>query len=59
MTAQFQSIEAFLAMGGNAGYVFGAWGLSVAVIAALIARAIATGRREKARLARLQDETSP
>jgi heme exporter protein CcmD len=46
-------------MGGNAGYVFGAWGLSVAVIAALIARAIATGRREKARLARLQDEAAP
>lgn len=63
MTPQFASLSEFLAMGGYAGFVFGAWGLSVAVIAGLILRAIVTGRNQKARLEALRQEkdagTSP
>jgi heme exporter protein D len=56
MKSQFQSFADFLNMGGNAGFVFGAWGLSIAVIAVLIGRAIITGKRERARLDRLERE---
>ncbi len=63
MTPQFASLSEFLAMGGYAGFVFGAWGLSVAVIAGLILRAIVTGRNQKTRLEALRQEkdagTSP
>jgi heme exporter protein D len=50
MVAQFKSVAEFISMGGHAGFVFGAWGLSIAVIAILIGRAIITGKRQKARL---------
>jgi heme exporter protein CcmD len=43
-------------MGGNAAFVFGAWGLSIAVIAILIGRAIINGKNQKARLAALEQE---
>lgn len=56
MTPQFASLSEFLAMGGYAGFVFGAWGLSLAVVAALILRAILTGHYEKARLEALRHE---
>ena len=56
MTPQFANLSEFLAMGGYAGFVFGAWGLSLAVIAGLILRAILTGQREKARLEALRQE---
>lgn len=56
MTPQFSSVSEFLAMGGYAGFVFGAWGLSLAVIAGLILRAIMTGRHQKARLEALRQE---
>jgi len=56
MTPQFASVSEFFAMGGYAGFVFGAWGLSLAVIAGLILRAILTGQREKARLEALRQE---
>lgn len=56
MTPQFASVTEFLAMGGYAGFVFGAWGLSLAVVSALILRAILTGRHEKARLEALRQE---
>jgi heme exporter protein D len=54
MVAQFKSFAEFAAMGGHAGFVFGAWGLSIVVIIALIARAIITGANQKARLAGLE-----
>jgi heme exporter protein D len=54
MVAQFKSFSDFAAMGGHAGFVFGAWGLSVAVIIWLIARAVRTGARQKARVAALE-----
>jgi heme exporter protein D len=54
MVPQFKTIAEFIAMGGHAGFVFGAWGLSIAVIAVLIRRAIVTGRAQKARLAALE-----
>jgi heme exporter protein CcmD len=56
MTPQFVSVTEFLAMGGYPGFVFGAWGLSLAVVAALIVRAILTGQHEKARLEALRQK---
>jgi len=56
MIPQFASFAEFLAMGGYAGFVWGAWGLSVAVIAGLILRARVTGRNQKARLEALRQE---
>lgn len=56
MTLQFSSLADFLLMGGHAGFVFGAWGLSAVVIAALIGRAIVQGRKQKRRLATLERE---
>ena len=56
MTPQFKTFAEFLAMGGHSEFVFGAWGLSVAVILVLIGRAIVTGRRQKARLTALELE---
>ncbi|GBF57698.1 hypothetical protein PbB2_01367 [Candidatus Phycosocius bacilliformis] len=56
MTPQFASLSDFLAMGGYAPFVFGAWGLSVAVIIGLIVRVIIHGRYQKARLAALRSE---
>jgi len=56
MTPQFESLSDFLAMGGYAGFVFGAWGLSAVVIAGLILRAIMTGRQQKTRLDALRHE---
>jgi heme exporter protein D len=50
MVAQFKSVAEFASMGGHAGFVFGAWGLSIAVIVVLIGRAIINGKRQKARL---------
>jgi heme exporter protein CcmD len=54
MTPQFASVSEFLAMGGYAGFVFGAWGVSLAVIAGLIVRAILAGQHQKARLEALR-----
>ncbi|MCZ8207926.1 MAG: heme exporter protein CcmD [Hyphomonadaceae bacterium] len=56
MIPQFASFAEFLAMGGYAGFVWGAWGLSVAVIAGLILRASVSGRNQKARLEALRQE---
>jgi heme exporter protein D len=56
MVPQFKSFAEFASMGGHAGFVFGAWGLSLAVIAILIGRAIVTGQKQKARLAALEAE---
>lgn len=58
MVPQFQSIAAFLAMGGNGGFVFSAWGLSIFVIFILIGRSIVTGRRQKARLVALEKDSA-
>jgi heme exporter protein D len=58
MKLQFTSLQEFFAMGGYAGFVFGAWGLSAFVIACLIARAIFQGKRNKARLAGLRAAAS-
>jgi heme exporter protein CcmD len=57
MVPQFKSVAEFASMGGQSGFVFGAWGLSVAVIAVLIGRAIITGKRQKARLAALERQS--
>jgi heme exporter protein D len=57
MTPQFNTWSEFFAMGGYAPFVFGAWGLSVAVIIGLIVRVIIHGRHQKARLAALRSET--
>jgi heme exporter protein D len=54
MTPQFNSVADFFAMGGDAPFVFGAWGLSVAVIAGLIIRTTLAGRAQKARLQTLE-----
>jgi heme exporter protein D len=54
MVSQFNSIGEFASMGGHAGFVFGAWGLSIAVIAILIGRAVITGKRQKARLSAIE-----
>ena len=54
MEPQFNSLADFLAMGGHSEFVFGAWGLSFAVIVGLIGRAVITGRRQKARLQALE-----
>ena len=56
MIPQFASFAEFLAMGGYAGFDWGAWGLSVAVIAGLILRASVSGRNQKARLEALRQE---
>jgi heme exporter protein D len=56
MAPQFHTFGEFTAMGGYAGFVFSAWGLSICVIAMLIGRAILTGRRQKARLDALELE---
>jgi heme exporter protein CcmD len=56
MVPQFKSVAEFWSMGGHGGFVFAAWGLSVAVILLLIGRAILTGRRQKARLAALETD---
>jgi heme exporter protein D len=56
MTPQFASFSDFLAMGGYAGFVWGAWGLSLVVITGLILRAIVNGRSQKARLEALRQE---
>jgi heme exporter protein D len=58
MKLQFTSLQEFFAMGGYAGFVFGAWGLSLVVISCLIARAIIQGKRNKARLADLRATSS-
>jgi heme exporter protein CcmD len=58
MKLQFTSLQEFFAMGGYAGFVFGAWGLSALVIACLMARAIIQGKRNKARLADLRATSS-
>ena len=55
MEPQFNSLADFLAMGGHSEFVFGAWGLSFAVIVGLIARAVIAGRHQKARLQALED----
>jgi heme exporter protein D len=49
-------VSEFFVMGGYAGFVFGAWGLSLAVIAGLIGRAILAGQHQKARLEALRQE---
>jgi heme exporter protein D len=54
MKLQFSSLADFLLMGGHAGFVFGAWGLSALVIALLIGRAVVQGRKQKQRLANLE-----
>lgn len=59
MTPQFKSFAEFAAMGGNASFVFGAWGLSVGVILILIGRAIVSGQKQKARLAALEAPRQP
>lgn len=56
MVPQFSTFAEFLSMGGNGGFVFGAWGLSVAVILVLIGRAIVAGRRQRARVAALEKD---
>lgn len=56
MLPQFKSFAEFASMGGNASYVFGAWGLSLVVIAFLIGRAIVQGKQQKARLDALERE---
>jgi heme exporter protein D len=56
MAPQFQTLGEFTNMGGYAGFVFSAWGLSICVIAILIGRAILTGKRQKARLDALELE---
>jgi heme exporter protein D len=56
MTAQFSTLSDFLGMGGYAGFVFGAWGLSFAVIVALIGRAIIFGKKQRTRLSALERE---
>jgi heme exporter protein D len=59
MMPQFKNFAEFAVMGGNAGFVFGAWGLSIAVIAILVGRAVVIGYRQKARLAVLESELQP
>lgn len=59
MVPQFKSFAEFAAMGGNASFVFGAWGLSLGVIGVLIGRAIITGHKQKARLAALESQRQP
>jgi heme exporter protein CcmD len=56
MVPQFNTFAEFVSMGGNGGFVFGAWGLSIAVIAVLIGRAIVSGRRQKTRVAALEKD---
>ncbi len=58
MVPQFKNLAEFASMGGHAGFVFGAWGLSIAVIALLIVRAFVAGRRQRARLNALEADTT-
>lgn len=54
MTPQFDSLAAFLAMGGHGPFVWGAWGLSAGVILALVFATNRSVRHWKTRLARLE-----
>ncbi len=56
MVSQFKTFSDFVAMGGHAGFVFGAWGLSVLVIMVLIVRAIVVGATQKSRLRQLEHD---
>jgi heme exporter protein D len=58
MTPQFDSFAAFVAMGGHAPYVWGAWGLSALVIAGLVVSVISSQRHWKTRLARMEALTA-
>ncbi len=53
-TPQFSSLEAFLAMGGHAPYVWGAWGLSTLVIGLLVVAVVTSQRHWKRRLEQLE-----
>jgi len=48
-------IEQFLAMGGYAIFVWPAFAVAIFVMAALLARSLATYRRRQRELARLED----
>lgn len=54
LTPQFASLDAFLAMGGHAPYVWGAWGLTVVVISLLVVAVVTSQRHWKRRLAQLE-----
>jgi heme exporter protein D len=56
MKVQFDTFDAFVSMGGHAGFVFGAWGLATIIIAALIVRAVKSGAMQKARLRAFEDD---
>jgi heme exporter protein D len=56
MRVQFESFDAFLAMGGYGPFVWGAWGLTAVVIAGLCVRAVLVERHWKTRLAQLEQE---
>lgn len=58
MSFQFESMAAFWGMGGYGAFVWGAWGLSAAVIVALTARAMMAERHWRARLDRLEQQAS-
>jgi heme exporter protein D len=53
-TPQFASLEAFLAMGGHAPYVWGAWGLSALVIILVVVAVASSQRHWKRRLEQLE-----
>jgi heme exporter protein D len=50
VTPRFETLADFLAMGGDAPFVWGAWGLSALVIVALWARAAGAERHWRARM---------
>lgn len=54
LTPQFSSLEAFLAMGGHAPYVWGAWGLTALVIGLLVVAVVTSQRHWKRRLEQLE-----
>ena len=54
MAPQFQSLSEFLAMGGHAPFVFGAWGLTFAVVLGLIITIFHNSKRQRARLTALE-----
>lgn len=54
MSPQFQNMSEFLTMGGHAGFVFGAWGLTFAVVIGLILNTWANSKRQRARLSALE-----
>jgi heme exporter protein D len=58
MTPQFESLAAFLAMGGHAPYVWGAWGLSALVILGLVWGVVSSQRHWKARLSQMEALTA-